>query len=266
MNALEQALITSNFDVNEPRSWANVSVHTPPEFDIAKFQKQINKILGLTENGLPVCRLVWAADIKKTYIKKYCKWEGLLGVETELHAKYRFARIKIPNTTDTYIDIPPPRWIIEEHNSYGQGAASSEKARWDKFGKELIPPPALEGYYSELFTIAEHTETCCNDKLVCWGTYRLPSQKDLNRLQRAKNLRDKDMFIDPTRPLSPDTLALIGRDTENKIQHHQELKDAQLAEFVDEHAAELIEKFTGQKTKTAAFMLPKKEKGLIALK
>lgn len=256
------------FNRDDPTTWATTELHQQPlGFNVSAFQKKIDKILGLTENGMPVARLVWAPDIQNTYSKFYCEWDGLFGTATELRAKYRYATLKIPGTLDTYIDIPPPRWIIEEHNSHGQMSASWEQARWNKAGKEVRPPMPLEGYYSELFTIADHNETCCEEaeKMVCWGKYRLPAQEDLDRLQMAKTLRDRDAFVDPTTPLSDETLALIKLDTRNRLEKHNADKDALIDEFIDEHAPALIEKFTGQKTNTAAFDLPK-ENGLIALK
>lgn len=249
------------FDRDNPTSWASRELHDKPlGFSVRAFQKKIDKILGLTENGLPVCRLVWAPDISKTYSKFYCNWTAMgFGTETELRAKYRYATIKIPGTADLFIDIPPPRWIIEEHNSYGQAAESWEAARWNKAGKEVRPPCPLEGYYSELFTISDHDDECCakNKSVVCWGRYRLPAQQDLDRLQMAKNLRDKDAFINPNAPLSAETLALINLQSQGTRDRNEALKDQKITEFIEENALELIEKFTGQKNTKFS-----KEKGI----
>lgn len=236
------------YDKNSETTWACREVHTPPVFDVKAFQSRINKILPPTPEGYPVVRLVWGASIKDTYEPYYCNWSMITGhgTETELRAKYRYATIKIPNTTDTFIDVPVPRWILEERNSFGQQGASFEAARFNKEGKEVRPPMPKEGYYTELATIAWHDGDCCAEsektKVVCWGKYREPSQSDLDRLRRAVYLREQDAYIDPDKPLSAETLALIGLQTADKIQKKQEDADKALDGFIDEYAKEYFGK------------------------
>jgi hypothetical protein len=78
--------------------------------------------------------------------------------------------------------------------------------------------------YSYLYTIADHDpdQSCCKrawknwkagkrKTMRCWGYYREPGQKDLDRLAEAKALRDAEPFKQsPFEPLTPSTLAGIA--------------------------------------------------------
>jgi hypothetical protein len=255
------------FDLNDSTTWGHQSVHSLPRFDVAGFQAKINKIFPVED--YPNVRLVWAASIKDCYSRRYSEWSKIsgLGTESELRARYRFAELKIDGVT---IDIPPPRWIIEERNSLGQVGPSWEAARFGKDGREMFPPLPLEGYYSELFKVVEHNGECCKStpkEIVCWGQYREPNQSDLDRLQKAKFLREQAEKIDLNAPLNDKVLASAGRETNARIAQKQLMNDEKMKEFVDENALELIAMFTGQplsaKTKKFSIGQTKKENGLI---
>lgn len=252
----------SSFSVNKPETWGCAEIHTPPVFDVAAYQKKINAIFGLSPTGHEIVRLVWAPDIKKCYSRFYTSWapDGT-GVNDELRAKYRYATIAIPGTANDIIDVPPPRWIIEDREDPGQFAATWEAGRWSQ-GREIRPPAPTEGYYAELFKIAKHNGTCCKEtprQFVCWGEYREPDEKDLERLKRAKYLRDKDEEFALDAPVPEKVLASAALVTNEKIAQKQLMADEKMKEFVDENALELIEMFTGIKCseKTRKFSLPK---------
>lgn len=260
-----------SFDLNKPGTWGRAAIHSPPTFDAIKFQAQIDRIFGLAQNGYPIVRLVWPGDIKQCYSKFYTDWSSSgLGINSELRAKYKYATVMIPGTPDI-IDIPPPRWIIEQREEPGQYMAAWEAARFDNQGRERRPPPPTTGYYSHLMTVARHTSTCCKNtpaKMVCWGDYRAPDNKDIETLKQAKYLRDQDKEIDTTKPLPVETLDILGKETRDKQTKREMEIAAKTAEFVEEHAVELIALFTGQSLseKTKKFSLPtnyKKENGII---
>lgn len=258
-------------DLNKPDTWADSAIHSPPAIHL-KFQARIDKIFGLAENAMPIVRLVWAPDIQQCYSKFYTSWnEFKQGVDTELRAKYKYATVAIPGSPDI-IDIPPPRWILEQREEPGQYAQAWEAARYDNEGRERRPPPPTTGYYSHLMTIATHDSVCCKNtpkQVVCWGKYREPDTKDLEILKRAKYLRDQDKEIDVHKPLTVETLAAVGKKTRDE-QVEREMKIAEkTAEFVEDNALELIQMFTGQRLseKTKKFSFPsnmkRKESGLI---
>jgi len=236
------------FDTNKPETWADAQVYSPPaSFDVAGFQGKLDAVAGLSETNLPVVRLVWAGDRKRCYSKFYVTWKSDgMGLASELRAKYKYASMMIPHTTDV-IDIPPPRWILEEYEHPGQYMASWEQARFQQ-GREIRPAPPPNGYYSWLLTIADHGEKkCCEEaeknKVVCWGNYRDPDAVDIETIREAVFKREQDRFIDTTKPLDDLTLDILGKETEERVAKHQAYMDSQVSEYVEEHALELIEAF-----------------------
>lgn len=259
---------TSSLDFDKPESWGNPLIYSYPDFDVAGFQKKLDDLFGKSDTGLPIVRLVWPGDIKKCYSKFYVAWNAAgFGIKSELRAKYRYASIQIPGTPDI-IDVPPPRWIIEQFEHPGQYMASWEAARFNKEGREIRPAPPPNGYYSHLFTIATHDDACCKkakeDYKVCWGSYRFPDDKDIEMLACAKQRRDADREIDTTKPLDAATLAALDKETEDRIAANEEKNEKILREFVDENAYELLEYVLGRKFSPKArqqFSIPTELRG-----
>jgi hypothetical protein len=241
-------------DLNEPTTWANASLASPPDFDSAGYQKRLNAIFGLSRDNRELVRLIWAWD-KRAYSLFYTEWtQAGFGTKTEPRSKYRYATLQIPGTSD-YIDIPPPRWIIEQREEPAQYLAAWEQTRWSYVqseGKQVErrPPPPRDGYYSHLLTVADHDGSCCREaremKVVCWGFYRLPDETDLEVLREAKAKRDADAKAQsPYEPLTKETLLQAAREADERAKLREELVSAKTKEFVDENALELIGMFTG---------------------
>jgi hypothetical protein len=103
-------------------------------------------------------------------------------------------------------------------------------------------PPPPDGLYSYLLTIADHDPDngCCaramndwknGDRTTrrCWGYYRLPSDVDLQNLQRMKADRDANPYKQsPHEPLTAETLAEIAllEKSWNEDQHQRRKDDA----------------------------------------
>jgi len=221
-----------------PTKYGTYGIWEPPVFDVAGFQKKLDAIAG-TSLGKPIVRLVWAWD-KRCRDPYFTEWDiAGNGTKLEFGYKYRVARVPIGNG-DT-VDICPPRWILEERFEPGQYTPSWEATRWAEqdIGKrhtcnktdaqrsvemcdcpdirqriELKPPAPGDGWYNLHRVIAEHepNQACCErlfkeGRQNCWGLYRLPAQKDLDRLQRAISLRDADDHkVDPHQPMSEEAL------------------------------------------------------------
>ena len=270
---MEEKIELLPFDYNKPDSWACRQINVTPNFDVEGYQKKIDAIVGKSENGHSMVRLVWAGDIQKCYTKFYTSWTSTgMGMSTELRARYKYASIQIPSTPDI-IDIPPARWMLEEYHHPGQYLASSMATRFNSNGQQVKPDPSREGYYDSLITIATHTATCCEvshkEYKVCWGLYRQPGQVDLERLRRAVHLREHDHKIDTTNPLDIVTMERIGIESARKTKTLEDLSKAEIAAFVDEHFLELLSAMTGQEfsDKTKKYSLPNKQKesGIITL-
>jgi len=257
-----------SFDLNDPSTWACKQVYQSPIYDVSKFQTLINNVIGLNEFNEPIVRLVWAGSLNDCYSKYYTEWDEFgHGTQGELRARYKYMSVLIPGTSDI-MDIPPPRWVLEEFHHPGQWLHAAAVTNF-KEGKEIRELPETTGYYDHLCTIASHTEACCADakdkKVVCWGKYRKPAQKDIDRLKRAIYYRNKDAKIDPTKPLDAIAMANIARETEQRKKRIEEMSDNEMRDFVDENAIPLLEAMTGRKFshKAKAFSINLKEKGII---
>lgn len=242
--------MSTTFDPNTPDTWCSAEVYSPPpSFDAEGYQARLNKIAGLSENGHPIVRVVWAGDRKKCYSKFYVTWYEAgpkkgLGLSSELRAKYKYASLLVPGTSDV-IDVPPPRWVFEQYEHPGQYMESWEQARFVE-GREVRPAPPPNGYYSWLMNIADHGDgSCCKEarknKVVCWGTYRDPNEEDLEVIRKAIFLREKDRFIDTTKPLDETTLDILGKETTRIEEWKENLAKQEISDFVEENALELLE-------------------------
>lgn len=120
---------------NDQTHWADAGIYKTPEFDTADYQKKINLIVGLSPSGQPIVRLIWAWDARK--------WENTSwdmagnAIEGEWRQKYRALTIDIGN--DDYVDIAPPRWILEERFEPEALAVSWELTRYRKVVTEQPP-------------------------------------------------------------------------------------------------------------------------------
>ncbi len=249
---------------NDPRRWADPETRRRPNFDVARHQKKIDRLIG-TSNGRPIVRLVWAWDVTRFECG-------------EIRQAYRFYTARLP--TGDYCDLSPPRWIYEERFEPGQYMPTWEDVRYirrqidvryigkrkvthDAEGRRLpepfyedqyepvyevidsLGPPPRDGFYAYLFTIADHDpdQSCCRrawkawksgkrKTLRCWGYYREPGQADLDRLARAKALRDAEPFKQsPFEPLSAQTLSDIAI-IERSWNEEQKRKAPQMASAI----------------------------------
>jgi hypothetical protein len=163
--------------------------HPPPwsRDRVARFQKQINQIAGLSINGKPNVRLMWPADPDESISMKI--------VNGEKRAKYRlFTEVYECTRKDATsgldivefvnVDVCLNRWVIEEYHAPEE--------------EEFNPGPegrTGRGYYTHLYTVAHHTEKCCNgteakNGRLCFGLYHEPNYRTLEELQRRIRLRD----------------------------------------------------------------------------
>lgn len=153
---------------------------------IAGFQKRIDKIAGRGSNGKSNVRLIWPADANPAISMRI--------VNGEPRARYRlwtneYECKRTDKTTGlevvefVKVDITPPRFMFEEfHESDEQG--------FNPDGEN-----GGEGFYTHLFSIAHHDESCCNGTEaigggLCLGLYREPEDRDLAELQRRIQARD----------------------------------------------------------------------------
>jgi len=188
---------------DSPWRWAENSSWPRPSFDVQAFQKRIDAIVGKTARGDSIVVLRWMRD-KECFEKWYTQWDVTTPTAHELRARYKFCTIEdIPGQPGLVVDIPPPRWVLEQRYEPEQIAAEWEKTRWEM--RDGVPRPLRdacprEGYYAWLLTIASHGRCGCENGIltvgdqptVCWGRYAEPTEQVLTTLKRMMWLKRKD--------------------------------------------------------------------------
>jgi len=120
---------------NDPALWASPGIFKRPEFNVAAYQKKLNGIIGLSPSKHPIVRLIWAWDARKW---ENTEWDSFgNATEGEWRQKYRALTIEIGN--NDYVDISPPRWILEERFEPEAIAASWEPSRYRRVVTESVP-------------------------------------------------------------------------------------------------------------------------------
>ena len=231
--------------LDEPHRWADQSTWRRPSFDVEGFQSKINEIVGLSQRFDPIVKLRWMRD-SECYEKKNTSWDSENKVITfDLRARYKFLTIdNLPDQPGLIIDIPPPRWVLEQRYEPEQIREAWEKERWEMI--DGMPRPVKdscpsEGYYAHLWTIAGH-DGCCEDGVtegadgapqVCWGQYRAPSEKDLTTLKAMMWRRAQDDVI--TNPFEAPSEAM-----ESKVVKRQHESDRIVQEKKDELSKDIM--------------------------
>lgn len=205
-----EELRESGGSLDDPRRWGDAGIWERPGYDAERFQKRLNRVMGLSVSGQPIVRLVWA-------------WDEQQYEAGEIRQKYRYYAEEVREGAGAgrIVDISPPRWILEERQEPGQYREGWERLRyvrvpdeWSVSGYQVIDAlgeaPA-DGWYVALWVIAEHEEGngCCKrSKGKCWGKYREPGEIDLEILREAKKKRDETEYRQsPHEPLSTETVA-----------------------------------------------------------
>lgn len=198
--------------LDEPWRWADDSSWRRPIFDVKAFQAKIDEIVGLTVRGDSIVRLQWMRDME-CYEKRYTAWDSVgTPIKHELRATYKF--VTVPIEGGDIIDIPPPRWVLEQRYEPEQIAEAWEKERWeteDGIARPLKDAVPGNGYYKWLWTVASHNN-CCEEGVitdehgsrVCWGRYRKPGEKDLTTLRAMMFRKRQDgLIISPFEHIDP---------------------------------------------------------------
>ena len=290
LKAIKSAYVRHPYD--DERNWTQAGIWKPPEFDVARFQKKINDIVGLSPSGEPIVRLKWAWECRKW---RNTNWDDF-GNATEGEWRQRYVALTVELDNDDYCDISPPRWVLEERFEPSAIAGSWEASRYLRVISD-VPSPTCRYCYalnwvdphastSELLTcifcreitvlnsvrrdihgpvprdgwynllpyvgiIAEHDESvqCCDRKWaesreICYGRYKVPGEKELQRLKRAIHLRNQDAETNPHAELDPVALKQARQwagETieEQRVGKREELKAA-IRDEVNTHGASVV--------------------------
>lgn len=126
-----------NADIyNNPSKWATAGIDKAPLFDAPSFQRQLDKIVGRSPSGHSIVRLSWAWDCRKW---ENTEWNEFgTAIAGEWRQRYRALTVELGN--DDYLDIAPPRWVLEERFEPEALAVSWETTRYRQVVTEVPPP------------------------------------------------------------------------------------------------------------------------------
>lgn len=257
---------------DDQKRWTDAGIWEPPNFDVRGFQKAIDNIVGKSASDYSIVRLMWAWECRRWQNVKWDEFGN--ATEGEWRQKYKALTIEIGN--DEYVDISPPRWVLEERFEPGQYANSWESSRYvhdpencrrcqigalgiveqstSCIRRDVFGPPPRDGWYNLLPHIGiiaehEHGMQCCDrlwseSKEICFGRYKVPNHVELDALRRAIRLRNQDEELNPHQELSPQALQEAMRwgmqeAQEVQVKSREDLK-AQIKDEVQTHGASII--------------------------
>lgn len=138
------------------KNWTASGIWQPPSFDAERYQKKLDRIFGLSPSGESICRVRWAWQCQRW---ENIEWDDFgNATKGEWRQKYRALTVEIGD--DEYVDISPPRWVLEERFEPGQYARSWELTRY-----KTIPigvPPLACRYCRTLDWINPYTSDLAN--------------------------------------------------------------------------------------------------------
>jgi hypothetical protein len=213
---------------DRPGQWGP-NLTPPPVFDIAKYQKQLDKIGGFTQQGEPVLRLVWGGNESKYKAIGF----DTFGNPTEfgMVPRYSFESKRL----ETWgMLIPIRRWFIEENTDAGQLEAMGGKNHGAIKVKE-------KGFYTPYILIADHTKCkdCLAHEFKCFGEYKAPDNAELLFLTEVTYKLLKSRKQDPTKGINPAIAAeLLAQQTpdESEINALEEQENrAYVKDFLASH-------------------------------
>lgn len=106
-----------------------------PSFDVRGFQKKIDSIVGLNPEGKSIVRLRWARDCKKWL--NY-EWDSF-GSTTKGEMVQKYCAFRVDVNDADFVEVSPPRWILEERFEPGQYSGSWDAARYVNVPTSEVP-------------------------------------------------------------------------------------------------------------------------------
>src|ERR1043165_7295501 len=95
---------------NIPARWSDAGIYKAPLFNCHSWQRKCDQIVGISPSGHSIVQLKWAWDCRKW---ENTEWDSFgNATKGEWRQKYRALTVDIGN--DDYVDIAPPRWVLEE--------------------------------------------------------------------------------------------------------------------------------------------------------
>ena len=153
---------------------------------LRSYQKQIDRIAGKAHNGKSNVRVIWTSDpaVAMHIIGGEPKARYAVRTDT-FECTRKDGELDVIEFVD--VDICAPRFVFEQYHTPEEQSFNP------------APPDANgdnDGYYTHLFTVAYHDDTCCDGReaangQLCFGAYQEPSEAHLQYLRQLIHLRDE---------------------------------------------------------------------------
>lgn len=170
--------------LNNPETWRRAPMYKPPkDVDIARAQKEIDSIVGVTRENRSIIKLAWNGD-RRYWLKFYASWDALGRPNAPLVERPLVRRGAILDGKRLVRDIFPPRWLLLIRLEPEQYAATWKQESYFfapeiNAYKQIRPDEPPKEFWLPYATIARHTDYCCGiaekNKRRCYGEYAPPS-------------------------------------------------------------------------------------------
>lgn len=172
---------------------------------LRRYQKRVDRIAGNAGNGRSNVRVIWTADPAVAMHIVNGEPKARYGLRTDSYSCTRTdeaSGLEVVEHVD--VDICAPRFVFEQYHTPEE--QEFNPALPDANGRD-------DGYYTHLFTVGYHDETCCDGReaangQLCFGAYQEPGETHLQRLMQLIRLRDAEVQTRmPGERLTADELA-----------------------------------------------------------
>lgn len=188
--------------LDDPQVWLDHPLHQPPAgVDVARCQREIDSIFGVTRDNQPIIKLVWNGDVS-FWLEYFMSWDAT-GRPNAPAVKR--PRVKFKNFRDRFgkliRDVFPPRFLLLARLEPEQYADAYQRESYffaPEIGamKQIRPDEPPPVYYLWYATIARHDEFCCQiskrEQQFCYGKYAPPQfiYESLHAQKKAQEIQN----------------------------------------------------------------------------
>lgn len=181
---------------NDPERW-QPRMRRPFGVDVERFQKLIDRIVGLSHGGHSIIKLEWAPEVYE--------WRpyALGSNPTGYTLPYWLALWDKDGN-----EVAAPRWVLHERCEPEQYLPTWENSRWVRLeGKmhDAKGEPPSDGIYTRFHRHIVHQDGCClraGNEDNCWGYYIEPNADLLEFIGKKAWEARNDKAVQPTSPIA----------------------------------------------------------------
>jgi len=134
---LAKPILVSHGPLDSPGEWASLMLQDAPTFDVTGFQKKIDNTVGLSPSGHSIVRLRWARDCQK-WVNTEWDFAGN-ATKGEMVLKYCAFRVDLEGRPGDFVEVAPPRFVLEQRYEPEQYMPSWDSARYVNVPTDEVP-------------------------------------------------------------------------------------------------------------------------------